>query len=149
MKKWKGSSTVEMAFLIPLVTMMIILLLSLGIFLYNRSVLTAYASAAALRGSRQQDCSNEEIYNIVTTEIDRLVSCRLLFLDDYEKKVSIKGDEVTVTLGIEQKIPLIGICEPLLKKDTWSFAVTKTSKIQNPVFFIRNCKKVLGGKHDS
>ena len=54
----------------------------------------------------------------------------------------MKGNYVQVTYGISQKVPGAVILADIFYEDTWEFQITQKAQRLQPVFFIRNCRKL-------
>lgn len=144
--KWnwkKGSSTIEAAFLIPMILTIVVLFIYLSFFLYNRVILTETSYIAALRGSQMEGKSAQEIYTKADQAQTQLLNGKLLAVSSYEKQIEVTGKKIQVKLKLEQKIPFSGLIMPFLGKDSWEFSVEKSAKEINPYEFIRDCRRIL------
>lgn len=140
--KIQGSSTVELSLIMPMLLTLFVFLIYLSFFLYNRVETTANAYICALRGSRMEQETAEKTYQYMKKESKRLMKGNLLSVPEYKEQIEVKGNHVQVTYEISQQVPGSVILERLLHEDTWNFLVTKKAKKLQPVFFIRNCRKV-------
>ena len=134
----KGSSTVEAAFILPMILAIILLCLYLSYFLYNRLILTQTAYIAALRGSRLEWGTASESHGEAGRACEELLSGRLLFTDDLDRQIKATGKSITVTLKIRQKIPFRGLTGIFTGNKDPEWTVSGKAMKQNPYRFIRN-----------
>ncbi|MBD5544130.1 MAG: pilus assembly protein [Lachnospiraceae bacterium] len=137
-----GSSTVELSLIMPMLLTLFVFLIYLSFFLYNRVETTANAYICALRGSRMEQETAEETYQKMKEESSALMKGSLLSVSEYKEQIKVKGNSIQVTYGISQQVPGSAIPYNLFYKDTWNFQITKKTKKLQPVFFIRNCRKL-------
>lgn len=140
--KAEGSSTIELSLIMPMLLTLFTFLIYLSFFLYNRVETTANAYICALRGSRLEQETAEKTYQHMKKESGRLMKGNLLSLQEYKEQMEVKGNHVQVTYGISQKVPGAVILADLFAEDTWEFQITQKAHKLQPVFFIRNCKKL-------
>ncbi len=137
-----GSSTIELSLIMPMLLTLFTFLIYLSFFLYNRVETTANAYICALRGSRLEQETAEKTYQHMKKESSRLMKGNLLSLQEYKEQIEVKGSYVQVTYGITQKVPGAVILADLFAEDTWEFQITRKAHKLQPVFFIRNCRKL-------
>ena len=141
-----GSSTIELSLIMPMLLTLFTFLIYLSFFLYNRVETTANAYICALRGSRMEQETAEKTYQHLKKESSRLMKGNLLSLSEYREQIEVKGNHVQVTYGISQKVPGSVILADLFYDDTWDFQITQKANKLQPVFFIRNCRKLCNLK---
>lgn len=130
----KGSSTVEAAYLIPMLVMLAAFLIYLSFFLYNRLLVTEAAYLCALRASRLEYGSAKECYAQAEESLTDLLKGKLPAMSQYEAKIEVTGTKAGVTLRIKQELPL---WEKQLE-----YSVKKDAVRLNPYQFIRDCRRV-------
>ncbi len=134
----KASSTVEAAFVLPMILSIILICLSLSYFLYNRLLITQTAYIAALRGSRLEWGSASESHGEAGRACEELLGGRLLFTQDPGLQIKVLGKNITVSIKIRQEIPFRGMTGIFTgNRDPEWVAVGKAVK-QNPYRFIRD-----------
>lgn len=142
-KIWmNASTTVEASIILPMICFIIIFLFYLCFFLYSRAELSKDAYACVLRASQMEILDKKEIYKRAKKESKDLLRERELQIADYEEKIEIKNNRVSVTYSMSQKVPFAGNMGLLKGQHMWKFTVTKTAKRLHPVSFIRDCKKI-------
>lgn len=70
----------------------------------------------------------------------------LLAIDEYKEQIEIKGNDIQVTYDISQQVPGSVILSNIFSQSVWNFQITKRTKKLQPVFFIRNCRKITNMK---
>ncbi|MBD5541160.1 MAG: pilus assembly protein [Lachnospiraceae bacterium] len=126
----KGSFTIEAAVIIPFIVCLLMTILFLAFFLYDRCSLERAAGSAALRGSREIWESSDVQYQKANEGIDFVLSHNLLGADYVDKQIKISGNEIEVILRMQYH--------------KWEFQAESQKKVVNPVNFIRICRKGKG-----
>lgn len=130
--------TVEASLLTPLIFLLIIWVLYMGMFQYDRCLLIQDAYILAMTESRNYYLSNEQIYqNIKNAEAEWDWNKYAAFQKNSFQAEAGKG-RVRVSVESSVRMPFRF---PFLRNETWNIHITKQSKIVNPVFIIRNYKK--------
>lgn len=145
-KRLKGSSTIELSLIMPMLLTIFAFLIYLSFFLYNRVQVTANAYICALKGSRMEQEGAQETYQHMKKESNKLMEDSLLAIDEYKEQIEIKGNDIQVTYDISQQVPGSVILSNIFSQSVWNFQITKRTKKLQPVFFIRNCRKITNMK---
>lgn len=130
LKDHKGSFTIEAAVIIPFIVCLLMTILFLAFFLYDRCSLERAAGSAALRGSQEIWESSDVQYRKANEGIDFVLSHNLLGADCVDKQIKISGNEIKVVLKMQYH--------------KWEFQAESQKKVVNPVNFIRICRKGKG-----
>lgn len=96
MKYKKGSVTVEASILIPFLIFLIFMFVCLGLFLHDRSVLSACASELAGKGAARKYETEAHLEAWLLEQAQGLAEERLLLLRGVETSVAVTEDTVTV-----------------------------------------------------
>lgn len=123
-----GSFTIEAAVIISFLVIVINIILVLTFFLYNRCSLERAAAMGALRGSQAVWEDNSYRSRKADEGVDEILSYNLLGTDGVEKKITVKGNRISVALDMHVR--------------KWNFHTEVEKKSINPVIFIRNCRKL-------
>lgn len=102
MKK-KGSFTIEATILMPFLFFVILTLMQISFFLYNREAVTVMASQAALQGVQMEQEGKNTIRKRLETFLAEETGERLLFVDKVGWDVSVTLTKVKVTVTLSQK----------------------------------------------
>lgn len=105
--KWKkGSFTVEASFLMPFLILLIFVMLCLGLFWHDRSVLASCAAELAGKGASRKYETESQLESWLRTEAAGLAEGRLYLLRLTEASAEVTGDKVTVRYA--GRTPLLG-----------------------------------------
>lgn len=133
----KGSVTIEMSFIMPMIFTILIALIYLSMYQYNVTALEKAAYQGALRGSRMEQASQKEIKNSVYNEVSKLLDHKLPGIEKAEYKVSVNLLQVKVSCSITQNIPFGRLLELLGIPNKWNYTASKSVNRLHPVTYIR------------
>ena len=139
-KKFKGSYTIEAAFLFPLIMSVIVLIIYLSFFIHDRAVMDAASYQAALRGSLVTADKTDFIAKAEKAG-DELLKGALLVTRVNEKNIEMKNNTLTVTYTGIMSIPggvnfIPGIPSEL------KLNVKSSATRLDPTGFVRSCRIV-------
>lgn len=124
----KGSATIELALLMPVLLMVMILLIETSVFLYNRAAVSAAAYVSVLKGIQMEHEGANKIEEKVKSLVDEFLDGKLPFVTSVEKDVKVSLTKVQVTIKIRQKNNL-------------SYQVKKSLTRRTTARFIWNCRR--------
>jgi len=127
----RGSLTVEASLLIPFLLFLIFAVLSLSLYLHDRSVLASCAAEAAGKGAQKKYVNEEDLEAWLTGEARGLASGRLLALKEFEVEADVTRQAVTITYS--GRTELLGGLE---------IRGQETAKRLKPVEFIRGSRQL-------
>lgn len=105
--KWKkGSFTVEASLIMPFLILLIFVMLCLGLFWHDRSVLASCAAELAGKGASRKYETESQLESWLRTEAAGLAEGRLYLLRLTEASAEVTGDKVTVRYA--GRTPLLG-----------------------------------------
>lgn len=129
-KTWKkGSFTVEASLLLPFLIWIIFVLLCLGLFWHDRSVLSACAAELAGKGAARKYETDAHLESWLTGEASGLAEGRLYLLRVTEVSAKVTAGKVTVIYAGSS--PLLGGLETREQESALR---------RNPVSFIRKSR---------
>lgn len=134
-----GYFTLEAAFILSLVFWIILLIIFLAFYQYNRCLLTQDTYRIALRGSQLKKTSEQDIKLKIQDEItnwyyEKYVACLWK-----NPQVEITSKKVSISNYAEVLCPTIP--QGLVSDNKlWKIDIEKNSKRTNPVNIIRNCR---------
>lgn len=139
-KRLKASFTIELALVFPFILSVIVIIIYLAFYLHDKSVLSSAAYSAAIRGS--QMINGEDIETQVNSYSEKLIDNRLLATTNITTKISVTKNSVNVEYSGTLIVPAGTIlCKALTGgKSSIPVLAHGTSKINNPVNFIRECR---------
>ena len=137
-RRYKGSYTVEAAFLFPLIMSVIVLIIYLSFFIHDRAVMDAASYQAALRGSLVT-ADKSDFMAKAEKAGDELLKDTLLVTRVSEKNIEMKNNTLTVTYSGVMSIPggvnfIPGIPSELKMK------VKSSATRLDPTGFVRSCR---------
>ena len=139
-RKYKGSYTVEAAFIFPLVMSVIVLIIYLSFFIHDRAVMDAASYQAAMRGSLVTS-ERSDFLKKAEKAGDDLLKEALLVTRISEKNIEMKNNTLTVTYSGIMNIPggvnfIPGIPTEL------RLNVKSSATRLDPTGFVRSCRIV-------
>lgn len=132
--KWKGSFTVEAAYILPLIVFLIWNIVYLSFFLYNRSTILQGSYCSALRTERLYGTENEkreEAEEKYQLAVEEKTVCGTL-----TEEKEITNEKVSVRTKLDMQAP-----GGLFFWSSWHGEERQTAEKFQPVTFIRNCRK--------
>lgn len=141
-KTAKGSATVELSILMPMICMLIWLLLYLGLYLYNRTVLYGAAYLAAYRSAYKADAANEDAYLIADRELQEQMDHQLVVMNGIQTDITVTYDEVLVSYEGGMEVPFLDEHSPFHEWGLFRVQEEVSAKRHKPVTFIRQCRKL-------
>lgn len=127
--------TIEAAFIIPMSFLLIILLLYVGFFCYEKSISVQCCYLAALRGSNEWDLSGSRLEEYVDRTMKQLVEEKYLVRTEQAYRIEAKRSFVTVQTEALITVPFslsIGSEAP-----KWDIHSEKTAERHQPTSYIR------------
>lgn len=135
--KVKAYLTVEAAMVIPLIISLIVFLIYMMFYQYNRCLLEQDMGVLAIRSVALQKKEKSVVATSLQEEAAKLDGGKYLLWDMGELDISMEG----YTIRIARIGGLV-----LSSGDYWSTQAAYESMQLNPVFLIRSFRKLTGGK---
>ena len=139
-KKYKGSYTVEAAFIFPLVMSVIVLIIYLSFFIHDRAVMDAASYQAAMRGSLVT-CDRSDFLKKAEKAGDDLLKEALLVTRISEKNIEMKNNTLTVTYSGIMNIPGGVSFIPGIPAELRLNAKSSATRL-DPTGFVRSCRVI-------
>ncbi|MBQ6787267.1 MAG: pilus assembly protein [Lachnospiraceae bacterium] len=124
-KKMSGYFTVEAALLLPFVIMIIVFMIFLSFYCYDRCILEQCAYAAALRGSSNRFANTQEAYEEATGAAETLIEGKLFAVREVNTTVRVSGLAVTVSYECKMNMPVGNWLSAVVSKDALCMEVSK------------------------
>lgn len=134
-KMYDAFMTIEASFVIPMSFLLMILLLYIGFFCYEKSISVQCCYLAALRGSNEWNLSGSGLENYVDDMMKQLVEEKYLVRTEQAYKIATGNSSVTVQTEGMIKVPFslpIGS-----EADRWNICSEKTAERHQPTSYIR------------
>lgn len=124
-KKMSGYFTVEAALLLPFVMMIIVFMIFLSFYCYDRCILEQCAYAAALRGSSNRFANTQEAYEEAAGAAENLIEGKLFAVREVNTTVRVSGLAVTVSYECKVNMPVGNWLRAVVGKDALCMEVSK------------------------
>lgn len=144
MGKVEGYFTVEAAMLFPFVTGIILLVIYMLFFQYDRCLMEQSAATLSVRGCALPASNNEEVVAEVLYQESQEDKSYIAWGMD-KVKVEMKGNKLVITRGGFLKYPFSGLLSGR-EQSVWQTTASYSNYRIRPVRFIRSCRKISGGK---
>ena len=136
--------TVEAALILPMVLGVVLLVIYLLFFQYDRCLMEQNVGKLAMRGCTFQLMDSKEIVARIVAQ-SRQTDERFLAWELGDIKVTIKGNRVRVERSGELEFPFKRFVF-WQAESAWQSQIAYENYRIEPVQFIRNCRKIMGGK---
>lgn len=143
MNKKDAYLTVEAALVMPVVLGVVLLVIYLLFFQYDRCLMEHSVGVLAMRGCTLQISDREELVMQIV-EQSRQEDARYLAWDMEDLSVKLQGNRMHVERTGLLEFPFRGLM--FWSEDTeWGSSIIYENYRIKPVDFIRKCRKVMGG----
>lgn len=136
--------TVEAALVMPVVLGAVIFTLYMLFFQYDRCLMEQNTGILALRACTLQIDDREELMRELMAQADE-EDGRYLVWDMEEAMMQFRGNRMQVNRSGRLAYPFFGLM-PVRDEAEWESSIVYENYRIQPVDFIRNCRKILGGK---
>ena len=143
-KYTKGSFTVEVTLLMPIVLMVILVMFFFVLYMYNRGVM----QNAVCRGAKQvfycenddNDAIKKECARVVLTDLEN----SLVGVKEPEVKVQVSSNRIEIVLKGQLNVPQLLAPEGTVFEDLWDYEICGEEWRINPAKVIRNGQQLEG-----
>lgn len=136
----RGSATVELTVIAPILLIIMLLLVYMGLYLYDRTVLYADAYLAAFRAAQMTEQSNEDVYVEAGRQIADAMEGQLIALPEVDREITVTYQGVRITYSGEVSVPVIQSGSPFETWGSYAFEGEAYAARHRPVTFIRRCR---------
>lgn len=137
-----GSATVEMSILMPLLTVLFILLLFLGIYLYDQLVVYCDAYLAAMDAVSKPQLSNEEAYMTAKERLNAETEKGIAAVQTLDTEIRVEWNTVTIACYGQMQVPAVSETGFFPEWKIFYPQATASASRHEPVTFIRQCRKL-------
>lgn len=131
-----GYMTLEASFLVTWVIFLMVFLIYLSFYLYDRCVLFQDAYAVCFRGSIQKE---EEPLHYINAHMDEQFGKKYFGVGKVDMSAEQSGGEVSVSAACKVKIPFRHFVT-LAERSEWQMQTEAKAQILNPTKIIRKCR---------
>ncbi len=144
MKKTDAYLTVEAVLVLPVVLAVVVLVIYLWFFQYDRCLMEQNMGKLALRGCSLQVTDKKELAQTLYRQSEQIDPESYLAWDAAHAEITLKGNQVNIRQEAFLKFPFQGLA--FWRGDAgWKTAAEYKSRRIAPMTFIRNCRKIMGG----
>lgn len=145
----KGMMTIEACILIPIIIMISLLVIWLGFFLYNKTLLMECAGIAAIRGSQMAEADNEALAIAAAVRAEELLSQKTVAMEIQDIIVSVDYGAVTVKITGVMRIPEAIFLLNIYQTDRWEIYVEQTAERLRSCSILRTIERVRKAQNNS
>ncbi|MCM1184938.1 MAG: hypothetical protein NC251_00770 [Lachnoclostridium sp.] len=144
-KKVEAYFTVEAALILPMALGVIVLIMYLWFFQYNRCLLEQDAGILALRGAVTEAADNQKRVALLTEQAEQLDRDKYVAWEDAKTSITVKQGKIQVKKEGMLRFPFQGLILGK-RKAVWETGATYENRILIPTSVIRYYRKLTGGK---
>lgn len=144
-RKVRAYFTVEAALILPMALGIIVLIMYLWFFQYDRCLLEQDAGILVLRGTVMEAESHQKRVQLLTKEAEQMYQDKYIAWEDSKVSVTVKQDKIQVKKEGALRFPFQGL--GIEKgKNIWKTEAVYENRILTPTSVIRYYRKLTGGK---
>ena len=125
-KNNKGMMTVEACVIIPLIIFISLILIWIGILMYNKSAINCALVNALDAGARCAEDDNDTICRIVKEKAEFMLDEKLLLAEDPELTVTVDHGSITADLQASMQAPPVPLINDLVSNRYWDMGARKS-----------------------
>lgn len=141
----KAYFTVEAALVMPFVFGIIFFIIYFFFFQYNRCLLEQDMARLVIYSRGQQELNKEKMALELQKRADFLSENMYVAWNGSKVKISLKQNNILIEKQGQIVFPFSGL-NFWGSDNTWKMNAAYKSQRLSPTFFVRHCKKLLGGK---
>ncbi len=145
----KGMMTIEACILIPIIIMISLLVIWLGFFLYNKTLLMECAGIAAIKGSQMAEADNEVLAGVAAARAGELLAQKTVAMEIQDIIVSVDHEAVTVKIRGVMQIPEAIFLLDIYQEDSWEIYVEQTAERLRSCSILRTIERIRKVQNDS
>lgn len=144
----KGMMTIEACILIPIIIMISLLVIWLGFFLYNKTLLMECAGIAAIKGSQMAEADNEALASAAAARAEELLAQKTVAMEIQDIIVSVDYGAVTVKIRGVMQIPEAIFLLDIYQEDRWEIYVEQTAERLRSCSILRTIERIRKAQND-
>lgn len=144
----KGMMTIEVCILIPIIIMISLLVIWLGFFLYNKTLLMECAGIAAIKGSQMAEADNEALASAAAARAEELLAQKTVAMEIQDIIVSVDYGAVTVKIRGVMQIPEAIFLLDIYQEDRWEIYVEQTAERLRSCSILRTIERIRKAQND-
>lgn len=144
-RKVNAYFTVEAALILPMVLGVIVLIIYLWFFQYDRCLMEQDAGILALRGTIMEAEDNQERVRMLIKEAEQMNKKKYVAWEEKKGDFTIEKGKLQVKKAGELRFPFRGL-QFWNGENVWEVEVVYENQLLSPVSMIRYYRKLTGGK---
>lgn len=132
----RGSVTVELALLMPLIFGTLMLLIYIGFYLYNRETIETIACMGLHKGLQMEHEGRAAVQKEVEDYVQSCLQERLILSPTVTQQVQVSLTSVCVVIEMEQEFPFSGALRILSGQQSFRAKVKKKGRRMDPAAVI-------------
>ena len=145
MKKENGYFTVEAALIISMIIGVLMLIIYMVFFQYNRCLLEQDMGALALKGCTIQENNKELLWKRLKQYEDEIYWEKYMLWEQGNVEIGLVGAEVRISSSGVVRFPFSNLLEEQIES-LWSVETGYKNQRMEPVNFIRMYRRLAGGE---
>lgn len=145
-KKWKkGSFTIEVSIVMPIIVIVVVMVIYISFFLYNRCIITQKSYIAAFRGSMYEEGVTDPVLDkieYIERENNSLYENKLIAAQGGHTDYDIQNKSITVCTKAYIKVPFSLLLKEQGFYNGWKIEEQKKVNIIKEIQFIRSCRNL-------
>lgn len=138
----KGMMTIEACILIPIIIMISLLVVWLGFFLYNKTLLMECAGIAAIKSSQMAEADNEILAREAAARAEEVFSQKTVAMEIQDIIVSVDYGAVTVKIRGVMQIPDAIFLFDIYQNHVWEVYVEQRAERLRSCSILRTIERV-------
>lgn len=130
--KEKGSATIEMALLMPMMIIIFLALIYLSAYLYNRQSMETIACIGIHKGLQMEHDSKTAVQKEVEKYVQSKLDEKLIFSPDTKYAVDTGKNNITITIELTQHLPFVNLTGGLIGKGEFHSKTVRKAKRIDP-----------------
>ncbi len=147
-KNNKGMMTIEACILIPIIIMISLLVIWLGFFLYNKTLLLECAGIAAIKGSQMAEADNETLASAAVVRAEELLAQKTVAMEIQNIIVSVDYGAVTVKITGVMQVPEAIFLMDIYQDDRWEIHVEQTAERLRNCSILRTIERIRKAQNE-
>lgn len=133
--------TLEACLIMPFVFGVIVFIMYVGFYSYNKCLLRQDTYRLLIRGGQVKNASNEEVINKIKEEESRWYYDKYVICLWEDKIIRVERDSINISNNGRMKVS-IPFVEEIVGDNVWKMSIDAKANRIHPIDTIRSCRKV-------
>lgn len=141
----RAMMTLEAVIILPLTLTVSLLVLWVGMMLYNRTAAEYALDVSVIQAARQAEAENGEILKLAENKLQELLKGKLVMMESFHTDVSVDGLRVKASLEGKMYGPVIPVIGNIHGQD-WSIRAEREAPRLKESMIVRTIKRISEGR---